>query len=181
MSLARRLVSRIVLTLFVLSAALGVGCPARADGGHIAFHATQGSCTVTLFTAPEPLVTGRGELSLLVQAAETDQPLPDATAEGTLQQAGSAAVAVHFSRSSAANPLLLLAAPAFPAAGPYTLVLSIRQGGAACAAQAMTVTLAVAEDHGRRTTLLVGLGLPLVAVLLFLVNQGAKDRARSRA
>ena len=147
---------------------------ARADGGHIALHASAGAYSITLFTAPEPLVAGPIDLSLLVEDATTGQVLGDAAAEATLATPNDPQP-LHFSltRAAASNKLLLAALPRLPRPGAYTLILHVTSPGASSAS--FTTVLPVAADHRRRTTLLFALVLPLVAIFLFLSNQQAKQ------
>ncbi len=173
MSSLNPLFRRLICTAALLLSALG---HARADGAHIALHTTRGACTVTLFTAPEPLVSGPADLSLLVQDAATGEVLSDATATGTLAHDGAEPLSFALTHALAGNKLLLAAAPVFAQPGNYTLTLRVERNGAAPAT--VTTVLAVAPDHRRRTTLLFALVLPLAAILLFLVNQYSKDKRR---
>jgi hypothetical protein len=150
--------------------------PAYGDGAHIALRATSGAYSITLFTAPEPLAAGPVDLSLLVQDSSTGEVLSDATADVTLTHASGEALRFPLTRAAASNKLLLAAEPSLPASGNYSLAVYVERPGAAAAS--FTTTLQVAPDHSRRTILRWALGLPLAAVLLFLVNQHAKQRSR---
>jgi hypothetical protein len=153
---------------------LGCAWPAYADGAHIAMRAVSGPYSVTLFTAPEPLVSGPADLSLLVEDAATGVVLGEATADGVLTCGDARPVRMTLSHEAAANKLLLAANPTITRAGNCTLVLQIGQPGSATVS--VSAVLRVAEDHRRRTTLLFALVLPGVVILLFLVNQRVKMR-----
>ncbi len=144
---------------------------ALADGGHIALHATSGSVTITVFTSPEPLVTGPADFSVLVQDAASDEPLAGARVQGTLttQQRR---VPIGFARSGG----LMAAAVRLPEAGSYRLDLSVESPGTPTAV--FSTTLMVEASHERRTTVIVALVFPLVVIGLFLVNQQLKAHRR---
>ena len=159
--------------LFLL---LVCACPAYADGAHIALRAVAGPYSVTLFTAPEPLVSGPADLSLLVEDAATGAMLSEATADGVLHCAGAEPARMTLSHEAAANKLLLAAGPTMMRPGSCTLVLRIGQPGSPTVS--VTAVLQVGEDHRRRTTLLFALVLPAGVIVLFLVNQQVKLRRR---
>lgn len=175
--LPTRLPTRLLARVGLLCS-LAFAQAAVADGGHIALHATGGGYTVTLFTAPTPLVTGPADLTLLVQDAATGEVLGDAVA--TVRLSGEQGeLELPMARRAGGNPLLLGASPLLRTPGSYRLVLRAGRRGGAVAS--FRTVLQVDQDHRRRTTLLFGLLLPLVAVLLFLVNQGAKRQAWLRS
>ncbi len=152
---------------------------AHADGGHIALRSTSGSYTITLFTAPDPLVSGPVDMSLLIQDRATGEVFADATAAAVLTCPDAQPLSFSLTRSAASNKLLLAATPILSAPGSYALVLRVERPGTAPAN--FTTVLSVAEDHRRRSTLLFAILLPLAAILLFLVNQHAKyQRLRRR-
>ncbi len=150
---------------------------ARADGGHIALRAASGPYRITLFTAPEPLVSGPVDLSLLVEDAASGEVMEEVTAAGSLTPADGATIPFVLTRAAASDKLLLAATPTLPAPGLYVLVLHVEHPGAQPAG--FTVRLAVGADHRRRTTLIFALAIPFGAILLFLINQQAKLRRRA--
>ena len=147
---------------------------ARADGPHIAFHGTEGAYTVTLFTAPDPLVAGPAGLTLLVQNTGSGALLGQATASGQLLLAGHAPVAFTLGPADGGN--LPSATVRLPLAGSYALQLHVAAANEEAADFAGTVP--VAENHGRRNTVLWALLLPVLCIGLFLVNQYGKARMR---
>lgn len=153
------------------------GClPALADGPHIAFHGSQGAYTVTLFTAPDPLVSGPVEFTLLVQNASdgTVVSRPRATVDLTLK--GQPTVHVALAAGGATNRLLPGAVATLIRPGAYELAIEVSSGGAP------PVTfhggLPVDSNNGRRNTLLISAGLTLLLIVLFLVNQYARQQRR---
>jgi len=154
-----------------------VGNIAHADGPHIAFHETQGAYTVTLFSAPDPLITGPVALTLLVQNAGDGALAPLASASGQLTLYGHAAIPLTFAHGGASGAQLMGATVPLADAGTYAL--RIRVGGNAGKAPAsFSGELSVQANHGQRNTVLWAVFLPLTLILLFLANQYAKERAK---
>lgn len=149
---------------------------ARADGPHIAFHGTDGAYTVTLFSAPDPLVAGPAELNLLVQKGEDGSMVSAAEISGELALAGHAPVPFRLSSGGAANRQLPGAAVLLPDAGVYELAMEVRVAGSA--PLHFAGSLPVDANHGRRNTVVWAVALPVGLILLFLVNQYAKGELR---
>ena len=153
--------------------------PASADGPHIAFHGTAEGYAVTLFTAPDPLVAGPAELTLLVQDADTGAMLPAARAQGELKLTGGAPVAFTLAPGSDSGPQLLLATVPLPRPGGYALQLRVAAAGRPVAE--FTGVLPVDENNRQRNTVAWGVLLPAVSIALFLANQyGKAELARAR-
>ncbi len=157
---------------------------ARADGPHIAFHETGGAYTVTLFSAPDPLVTGPVALNLLVQNGSDGALAPSATASGRLTLAGHAPVPFQLTPGGAANPQLLGSTVALPTPGDYALTLEVTgspgSGNSGVGPLSFHGTLPVEPNHDRRDIVLWAVFLPLGLVGLFLANQYAKQEMRRR-
>jgi hypothetical protein len=144
---------------------------ARADGGHIAFHGTSGPTTVTVFSAPEPLVPGPADFSVLLQNAEAGDPVAGAVLHGTLTH-GALSEPVTFAPSGS----LLAASLKLPEAGHYLLRLEVARPDAPGAS--FTISLNVQPPGSRFLTLVVALAAPLAIVVLFLINQWLKELRR---
>ncbi len=150
---------------------------ALADGPHIALHATQGGYTVTVFSAPDPLVTGPVELALLVQKGEGQQVVPLRGARGALKLGARAPIALTLTPGASGSRDLLGGAVVLAQAGTYGLTLEIpNEDGVPVR---FTGTLPVADNHGRRDAVVWSTMTSLVLALLFLVNQYAKQRLRT--
>ena len=179
----------------VATALLGLLCAcssatARADGPHIAFHGTEGAYTVTMFSAPDPLVTGPAELMLLVQNAGDNTLARVASASGQLVLQGHPSIPFTLTPGGAANRELLGATVQLPDAGTYVWTLQIAGGETAAGAGLgsgakaglkearanFTGTLPVESNHGQRNTVLLSILFPGVLIALFLVNQYAKQK-----
>lgn len=165
---------------FSLSVLLLLACAARADGPHIAFHGTAGSITVTLLSAPDPLVAGPADLALLVQNTSDSMVTPGASARGELTLPGHTPVAFLLTRGGGGtgNGQMLGVTVPLPAAGDYKLTLEVQAGGAAAH---FSADLPVELNNGRRNTVLWTVFAPLVLIVLFLVNQYAKQGIRRYA
>ncbi len=163
--------SRYVLSLMVFLLLIHI---AHADGPHIAFHGTSGNITVTLFSAPDPLVAGPADLELLVQNTSDSAVTPRASARGELTLAGYAPVAFTLMPGNGGSGQLLGATVPLPAAGDYTLTLAVQAGSSAH----FSGDLPVEINNGRRNTVLWTVCVPIVLILLFLVNQYAKQKLR---
>ena len=149
---------------------------ARADGPHIAFHASQGAYTVTLFSAPDPLVAGPADLTLLVQNAADGSLAASPSVEGQAALPGHAPVTFRLLPGGAGNRRLLGATVHLADPGTYTFTLAVATPGAAPVT--FRGTLPVERNEGRRNTVLWAVFLPMVLIALFLVNQQAKLRLR---
>ena len=162
--------------IFSLAILLSLACTARADGPHIAFHGASGSITVTLFSAPDPLVAGPADLALLVQNTSDSAIIPGASAHGELALPGHAPVAFTLTQGGGgtSNNQLLGATVPLPAAGDYTLTLAVQAAGVPAH---FSGDVPVELNNGRRNTVLWTVLVPLVLILLFLVNQYAKSYA----
>ena len=173
--LAPRVASQV---LFVALPCLLAPASAQADGPHIAFHGTAGRYTGTLFTAPDPLVAGPADLSLLVQGSGDSALLsgPAVHATGRLTLAGKPPVAFTLVPGGAANRQLLGATVSLPVAGDYALTLELGRAGEP--AVLFQGEVPVEENHGQRNTVLLAVFLPAAFIALFLVNQYAKQRLR---
>jgi hypothetical protein len=176
----RGLVFRPALSVFGRLGAAGAlllvaSVPIRADGPHIAFHAVEGSYAVTVFTAPDPLVAGPAEMTLLVQSAGDGSLLRGAGGNGALTLPGRVPVRFLFA-PGAPGKALPLADVVLAAPGTYGLTLRVRVSGTA--AVDFKGVLPVEANHGKRTTVLWAVFLPLLGVGLFLANQQGKRRMR---
>ena len=169
--------SRAALALLLLLAAV-LPCwqAARADGPHLAFHGTSGAYSITLFSAPDPLVAGEGAFTLLIQRAADSAVLDRAQASGTLRLPGHPAIPLRFAPGGSANRQLPGATVRLADPGTYTLALQVEAAGYPAAHFAGA--LPVETNHGQRNTVLAAVFFPGVIVTLFLINQYARQQQR---
>ncbi len=142
---------------------------AWADGPHVALHATVGAYTSTLFTAPDPLVAGQVSFELLLQNEGDNSPVPLKTAQVELDLTGQPPLVVTL--APAGSSPVLSAEATLPKPGTYRLRVD-------AAGRQFSGELPVAENHGKRDTVLWTVLLPFIAILLFLANQSGKQRIR---
>ena len=150
---------------------------AFADGPHIALHATQGPYEITLFTAPDPLVTGPIQLTLLVQNSQTGALLPGTSAHGSLIPPSGAAVPLTLVLGGSSNAQLAGETVKLVAPGKYTMRLTVSAAGGAT--EVFTGELPVDTNRGKRNTVHWAVFLALGMIGLFLANQTAKQRMRA--
>lgn len=146
---------------------------ARADGPHIAFHGTSGPYAATVFSAPDPLVTGPVDLNILVQRADDGSLVRSAQASGQLTLPGHAPIQFVFVPG---GPLPAATVP-LPDPGMYVLTLEIAVPGAA--PLHFEGSLPVEANHGTRDTVAWAVTVPVLLILLFLLNQYAKGQMRA--
>ena len=168
--------------LLPLWVAVSCWAPAWGDGPHVAFHGTEGAYTVTLFSAPDPLVAGPAEFSLLVQNASDGALAAAGGAKGRLALSGSPAIAFAFAPGGGGNAQMAGATVQLPQSGSYALQLDLSEPPGVVVHFAGV--LPVEPNHGKRNTVLWAVFVPPMIVFLFLANQYGKQRlveARARA
>jgi hypothetical protein len=170
LSAIRRL---LVLSLLVLP----VPFSAFADGPHIALHATQGRYEITVFTAPDPLVTGPIQLTLLVQDAATGALLSGVAASGSLTLASGPGIPLTLRLDGSSNRQLPGETVKLVHPGSYTLRLKVSAAGGS--PEEFTGVLPVDANQGKRNTVLWAVFVAVAMIGLFLANQTAKQRLRA--
>ena len=161
-----------------LTAILALGmCTTAAygDGGSILLHQDAGAFTITLFAAPQPMVMGTADLSVMVQDRATGAVLLDPEIDVT---AGLAAEAVpietiRLARANAANRLLQAASVPLPKAGNWRLTVRVHRGNDVVQ---VSTEVTVEPDTSRTTLIWFYVLLPVVAIAIFLLHQGLKNR-----
>lgn len=143
---------------------------AHADGGTVQLREASGPFVVTVFTAPETLRAGPVDTSVLVQDPETGRVILDATVNLALQPVagtgpGFQARATHV---QARNKLLQAVTIDVPAAGWWTMQISVSRDGA----QAVLATkLLVLPAAPRLAAIWPFVILPPVAIALFALHR----------
>ena len=168
----------VLLSLLVLAAPFS----AFADGPHIALHATQGRYEITVFTAPDPLVTGPIQLTLLVQDVATGALLPGVSASGSLTSTSGPVAPLTLVPGGSSNRELSGETVKLANPGSYTLRLRVSAAGGPV--EEFSGALPVDANRGKRNSVLWAVFLAAALIGLFLANQTAKQRlqaARRRA
>ena len=146
---------------------------AHADGGTVQLREASGPFVVTVFTAPEPLRAGPIDTSVLVQDRETGRVILDATVNLAVQPAAgtSPRFQARATHAQARNKLLQAATIDIPAAGWWTIQISVSRDGA----QAVLATkLLVLPAAPRLAGIWPFLILPPVAIALFALHQALR-------
>jgi len=147
---------------------------ARADGGTVRIQRDEGPFRIAVFSAPEPLRAGAADLSVLVQRRDGDRALLDAEVEIRLVGPPPAApIDVQATRENATNKLLYAALVDIPAAGPWTLRVTVRHDGETAV---VSGELEVARSMPRLVALWPYLVLPLGVVAVFALHERLTHR-----
>lgn len=123
---------------------------------------------VTLFTAPDPLVTGAADFSVMVQDRSTQQLLPDADIALELHPPAGDTKTFHLSKSAAGNRMFQSAAVSLPVPGEWSANLAVQSGPNHAL---ISTTFPVAENHSRRHIVLAMMILPVVVILLGFIHR----------
>ncbi len=149
---------------------------AGADGPRIALHAAADGYTATLFTAPDPLVTGKVEFALLFQQGEGGPVAAVRTARVVLRPSEGRALEAALTPGANGSRELLGGSAVLPQAGAYGLEIAVVD--ARGAAVHFYGALSVAQNHGRARVVVLGAAIPHAIGARFLVNQAAKQKLR---
>ena len=148
---------------------------ALADGGRLRFSRASGPFQVTLFTSPEPLTPGPSDFSVMVQDRATGDILQDATVTLDLDQQDRHAHAIALHRL-ATNKLMQAADLTLTSSGQWKVHLVIEQAG-----RSSTIDESLTVEAGSRQAKIVWVfaTLPVLAIFLFVLHQGQKNRINS--
>jgi YtkA-like len=110
-----------------------------ADGGTLVVRREAGPFTVSIFTTPEPLRVGPGDVSVLLERTSDKKPVLDAKVDVRLTHSGAEGISNIFApatHANATNKLLYAAHVNLAADGPWKLTAAIdsRSGTAEVAA-----------------------------------------------
>lgn len=141
---------------------------AHADGGHTRLQQTSGELVITLFTAPEPLVTGNADFSVMVQDRSTQQLLPDAHITLELRSPSGGVEIFHLSKGDTINKMLQAASVSLLMAGDWSAVLNVQSGPERAL---ISTSFHVVQNHSRRHIVLTLVILPFVVILLGCIHQ----------
>jgi len=142
----------------------------RADGGSVRLSEQKGNYHITVFTAPTPLRAGPVDISVLVQAAATGEPVPEAqvTLKATQRDPPGVAICSPATTEAATNKLFYAATFELPEPGWYALEVSI--DGALGQAEAR-FEMEAAEPLPRWLAMWPWIAWPLLPISLFCIHQ----------
>ena len=109
-----------------MCALMTLTAPLFADGGAVLSRQEAGPFLITVFAAPVPLRAGPIDLTVLVQARDSLQPVLDA--DVSIHLNGPSEMAASASRSKAQNKLLYAATLNLPQAGQWEYAVSVHNG-----------------------------------------------------
>jgi hypothetical protein len=147
---------------------------ARADGGFMLLHQTEGPFVITVFAAPNPPRVGPVDISVLAQDREDGRAALDGEVVVRLRREGGMTVIGQATREAARNKLLYSTLMNLPEAGKWELEVTIKQGKIAARALGQ---MSVAAPRPFLLSYWRSLSLPWVIVTLFAMNQWLKRRA----
>jgi hypothetical protein len=169
----RALVGAVALAISLI--ALGLEAVVGAHGEVLRTRQKAGPFTVSIFTAPEPLRVGPVDVSVLVQSSEggvlTDAAVVDLLLESVtppIERRRASAT-----RDAASNKLAKAAVVDLPAAGQWTLTVSV---GVNADAATVTCLLPVAPAASRTSLIWPWLLVPPVLIALFAAHQTLKHQ-----
>ncbi|MDQ2844494.1 MAG: FixH family protein [Acidobacteriota bacterium] len=151
-----------------------------ADGGTLVLNKAAGPLTISIFSSPQPLRVGPGDLSVMVQKTSDKSSILDATVKLHLTRAGSDSIAEVFApatHAKATNKLLYAARVNLPSAGAWQLAATVDSqfGSAEVAAQ-----VTVLPPHPPIVAYWPYFALVPLIVILFAVNQWLKGKRKLR-
>jgi hypothetical protein len=154
--------------VWVLVALVLVPPPLRGDGGTVCFRGRAGGYAVTAFSAPTPLCAGPVDVSVLVQDAESGQPLPNVQVVLDCTADGQPPVHVAATRAAATNKLMSAALFELPAAGRWQVGVAIDGDRGRAEAH---FDLEVGEPPPPWAELWPWIAFPVVPVSFFILHQ----------
>ncbi len=147
----------------------------RADGGRLRFSKPAGPFLVTLFTMPEPLTPGPADFSVMVQDSATGHVLSDAAIQMHWTGPDGRVIEANALRGTAVNKLLSAANVSLPSSGTWHLEIDIQQGSRVGECGSTIIVEPGSRVAGLVWTFAL---LPVLACLLFVLNQRQKANAR---
>ena len=156
---------RTLLTIVMLAPLV-----AHADGGTVQLREASGPLVVTVFTAPETFRAGPIDTSVLVQDRESGRVILDATVDLAFQPASGtgAWLQARATHGQARNKLLQAGTIDMPAAGWWTMQISVSQNGAQAVVATKVLVLPAAPRLAAIWPFVI---LPPVAIALFALHQ----------
>ena len=160
-----------------LAAALLVWAGARtafADGGRLRASEDVGAFRVAIFTAPEPVLAGRADVSVLVQDRASGEAVLDA--DVTLELLGPGGARSVDTAGRHERNRLFYGAQVELAPGAWIAAARVRRG----ASEAVVRASFEVRDSRRAAVAWPYLSIPPCAVVLYAANRGLRNRGRKR-
>ena len=166
------MVARWIIVSLVL---LIVSAPVAADGGIVRVSRRSGPWRLTVFSDPTPLRAGPADLSVLVQDADTDDAILDATISVLLTPVDppGPSMLVEATPEAAENRLLRSALVDLPGAGRWRLEVTAMRGGIE---SRVSCDLEVGPPLPPIVDLWIWFLLPVLVIMLIILNQWLQRR-----
>jgi hypothetical protein len=168
-SLMKSMAQTLLRIVFLL---IGASC-AWADGGQVQFQHVVGSFVITLFTAAEPIYTGTGDVSVMIQDRRTQEPILDARVGLSFRGENGMAVDAKATREHAQNKLLYAAAPTFPKSGLWKVQINVSRGTDSASTSGKITILQPKPVLSSSWEYFL---IPPLGILLFVLHQWLKIR-----
>jgi hypothetical protein len=152
---------------------------ASADGGAVRLSLTKGNYQITVFTAPTPVRAGPVDISVLIQKADTQEPVSEAEVRIKAMQPHQPemAISVAATTEAATNKLLRAASFELPEAGWWDVEVSI--DGPLGKVQSR-FELEAGEPLPRYLAMWPWFAWPVVPILVFGIQQAVHHRGTDR-
>ena len=150
-----------------------------ADGGTLILQKQAGPLTISIFSSPEPLRTGPGDLSVMVQRSADKSSILDADVKLHLTQANPNGIMEVFSpatHANATNKLLYASRVNIPAQGVWKLTATI---GSKLGSAEVAGEITVLPPQPPMLKYWPYFALVPVIIVLFAINQSLKRKRKS--
>jgi hypothetical protein len=151
---------------------------ALADGGRVVLIERQGNYRISVFTSPDPLRAGPVDISVLLQDAETGQPITNVPVSVSLKPSGGRGPTIRAvaTTDAATNKLLSAALVELPTPGSWDIEIS-------CLAEHGTDPVRFTLDAGEQsvawTSVWPWFSWPAGVVILFGIHRRRKGTAKT--
>lgn len=143
-----------------------------ADGGIVLLHQEAGPFVVTVFAAPNPPRAGMIDMSVLIQASETLDPVLDTDVEITLTN-GTSQLHARATHEQAQNKMLYAASVPLDQAGDWHYTVAIH-------GTSVTGVIAIAPAMPQLAAYAGYLALPFVCLAVLALHQWLLSRRHDR-
>jgi len=151
---------------------VAAGALAFADGGAMVLQHASGNLLVAVFAAPQPLLAGPIDISVLVEKRDAEEPVLDADVKLDIRGR-----LVRMTQDQAANKLLQGARIEIPESGQFPLRVFVSYRGEETVCDG---SLQIAPAHSRLGAIWPTLLIPPAAIALFFLKQRLRRAGSAR-
>jgi hypothetical protein len=141
-----------------------------ADGGMVVLHQEHSPFVITVFASPTPPSAGEIDLSVLVQTADTLEPVLDANVQFELVE-GMSRIQVRATREQAQDKLLYAASVLVNDAGEWQYTVSVRSARSGPAPIKVSGVMVVEARKPKLVTYWAYLAFPFLCLTVFALHQ----------